>query len=83
MKSMSVKADDLYTNSGELAALDDSALLAWRAEVRAELERLPPHSPGHTELAARYDRSTWEIDVRARAAWSAEAQTTGAHRSQP
>jgi hypothetical protein len=54
----------------EFALLDDSALLTWRAEVRAELERLAPHSPGHAELAARYDLSTQEVDDRARKAWS-------------
>ena len=78
MMSMNVKADDLCADSDELAALDDSALLTWRAKARAELERLPPHSPGHAELAARYDLSTQEVDDRARSAWSA-----GAHRSQP
>jgi hypothetical protein len=74
MKSMNVKADDLCANPDELAALDDSALLAWRAKARAELERLPPHSPGRAELAARYDLSTREVDARARRAWSAAAQ---------
>jgi hypothetical protein len=54
----------------DFAELDDSALLARRAEMRAELERLAPHSPGHAELSARYDRSTEEIDDRARKAWS-------------
>lgn len=39
--------------------------------MRAELERLPPYSPGHAELAALYDLSTQEIDERARRAWSA------------
>lgn len=78
MMSMNVKADELCADSDELAALDDSALLTWRAKARAELERLPPHSPGHAELAARYDLSTQEVDDRARSAWSA-----GAHRSQP
>lgn len=78
MMSMNVKADELCADSDELAALDDSALLTWRAKARAELERLPPHSPGHAELAARYDLSTQEVDDRARTAWSASA-----HRSQP
>ena len=78
MMSMNVKADELCADSDELAALDDSALLTWRAKARAELQRLPPHSPGHAELAARYDLSTQEVDDRARTAWSA-----GARRSQP
>ena len=38
--------------------------------MRCELERLPPHSVGHTELAARYDLTTAEINERARAEWS-------------
>ena len=52
------------------AELSDSALLAIRARMRAELERLPPHSPGYAELSARYDLSTQEVDDRARKAWS-------------
>jgi len=54
----------------DFTRLDDSALLSWRAEVRAELERLPPGSASHVKLAARYDRSTEEINDRARRAWS-------------
>jgi hypothetical protein len=54
----------------EFALLDDSALLSRRAEMRAELERLPPASPGHAALSALYDKSTEEIDDRARKAWS-------------
>jgi hypothetical protein len=57
-------------NSEDFTTLDDSALLAWRAEARDELERLPPTSPGHAALAARYDRSTEAVNDRARAAWS-------------
>ncbi len=56
--------------STDFTRLDDSALLTWRAEARAELERLPPASPGHAALSALYDRSTEEIDDRARRAWS-------------
>lgn len=52
------------------ALMDDSALLSWRARARAELERLPPGSPGHATLTARYDESTGEINDRARAAWA-------------
>jgi hypothetical protein len=54
----------------DFAELDDSALLTWRARVRAELEHLPPHSPGHVALSARYDLSTLEINDRARKAWA-------------
>jgi hypothetical protein len=54
----------------DFARLDDSALLSWRAATRAELERLPPGSPDHTALVARYDRSTEEVTDRARKAWS-------------
>ncbi len=50
--------------------LDDSTLLSWRARTRAELERLPPASPGHAELLALYDQSTEEVNDRARRAWS-------------
>ena len=50
--------------------LDDSTLLTWRANTRAELERLPPGSPGHAALSSLYDQSTEEIDDRARQAWS-------------
>jgi hypothetical protein len=62
----------MNVNEDDFAALDDSALLSWRAEVRAELERLAPRSPGHAELTARYDVSTLEVDERARRAWAAE-----------
>jgi hypothetical protein len=40
--------------------LDDPALLAARAEVRAELD----------EVAARYQQLTDELDRRARTAWA-------------
>jgi hypothetical protein len=50
--------------------LDDSALISRRAEMRAELERLPVGSPGHAALTALYGKSTQEIDDRARKAWS-------------
>ena len=53
----------------DFAALDDSALLSWRADTRAELERLPPASLDHAALTALYDRSTAEIDERTRKAW--------------
>lgn len=56
--------------STDFAKLDDSALLAVRASMRTELERLPPHSRGHAALSARYDLSTQEIDARARDAWA-------------
>ena len=57
-------------DSHDFAALDDSALLTWRAEARDELERLPPGSLDHAELAALYDMSTSEVTERARQAWS-------------
>ena len=56
--------------SEDFTRLDDSALLSRRAEMRAELEQLPPGSPDHAALSAIYDRSTAEIDDRARKAWS-------------
>jgi hypothetical protein len=67
---MNVKNDDFSVSTDDFAALDDAALLSWRVEARAELERLAPHSAGHAELAARYDLSTREVDDRARRAWS-------------
>lgn len=54
----------------DFTRLDDSALLAWRAQARAELERLPPASPGYAALAVLYDKSTTEVNDRARRAWS-------------
>lgn len=57
-------------DSEDFAGLDDTALLAKRAEMRAELERLPPTSSGHTALLALYDKSTEEVNDRARRAWS-------------
>lgn len=56
--------------SGDFTRLDDSALLSMRAEMRAELERLPPGSAKHAALTALYDKSTAEVDDRARKAWS-------------
>ena len=54
----------------DFTRLDDSALLSWRAEARAELERLSSASVAHATLAALYDRSTSEVNERARRAWS-------------
>jgi hypothetical protein len=58
------------SDGDDFAALDDPALFSWREDTRAELERLPPESPDYAALTARYDQSTEEIDVRARAAWA-------------
>ena len=57
-------------DSEDFSRLDDSALLSRRAQMRAELERLPPASLGHAELTALYDRSTEELNDRARKAWA-------------
>ncbi len=57
-------------DADEFTALDDSALLSRRAEMRAELERLPPGSAERAALAALYDQSTQEVDARARKAWA-------------
>lgn len=54
----------------DFTRLDDSALLALRAEMRAERERLPPTSPAHAALTALYDKTTGEVDDRARRAWT-------------
>ena len=58
------------SDSDDFTLLDDSALLSRRAQMRAELKRLPPASPGHAALAALYDESTREVSERARKAWS-------------
>jgi hypothetical protein len=57
--------------SEDFTRLDDSALLARRAEMRAELERLPPASTAHAALTAIYDQTTEEVDGRGRRAWAA------------
>jgi hypothetical protein len=67
---MNVANDNFSVSTDNFAALDDAALLSWRAQARVELERLAPHSVGHAELDARYDLSTREVDDRARRAWS-------------
>jgi hypothetical protein len=54
----------------DFSQLDDSALISMRELMRGELERLPPRSRDHAELAARYDLTTTEMNERARAAWS-------------
>jgi hypothetical protein len=56
--------------SEDFTRLDDSALLSKRAEMRAALQRLPPASPGHAALTALYDKTTGEVDDRARKAWT-------------
>ena len=56
--------------SEDFTRLNDSALLSRRAVMRAELERLPPASPGHAALTALYDKTTEEVDDRARRAWT-------------
>jgi hypothetical protein len=57
-------------NSDEFTELDDTALLSRRAQMRAELERLPPGSTDRAALAALYDRSTAEVNARAAEAWA-------------
>jgi hypothetical protein len=56
------------SDSDDFTLLDDSALISKRAQLRAELERLTPGSPGRAALAVPYERSTKEIDGRARQA---------------
>jgi len=58
------------SDSDDCTLLDDSALLSRRAEMRAQLERLPPASPAYAALSALYDESTEEVNDRARKAWS-------------
>jgi hypothetical protein len=59
----------------DFSQLDDSTLLSRRAEMRAEMERLPQASPGRVALAARYDISTQEVNDRARRAWALTGRT--------
>lgn len=63
--------------SGEIdfGRLDDTALLTVRERMRAELQLLPPDSPGHAKLSARYEVSTAEVNERARAAWARDMET--------
>lgn len=63
--------DDDSATLDDFAVLDDSALLARRAKMRAELEWLPPASLAHAALTALYDKSTEEVNERARKAWAA------------
>jgi hypothetical protein len=58
------------SDDDDFTLLDDSELLSRRAEMRAELEQLPPASSGHAALSALYDESTEEVNDRARKAWS-------------
>lgn len=63
-------------DNDDFTQLDDAALLDRRAEMRKELERLPPGSPEHDALTMRYDQSTIEVDERAREAWSAASRAS-------
>jgi hypothetical protein len=58
----------------DFTQLDDTALLSTREQMRAELQRLPPHSADHTALAAQYDASLDELVERARKAWTRAKQ---------
>jgi hypothetical protein len=49
----------------DLIKLDDSALIAWRRETRAELERNPDKV-----LQVVYDATTQEIAIRAEQEWT-------------
>jgi hypothetical protein len=54
----------------DFTRLDDSALLSMRAQMRAELERLPANSAARAALIRVYDASTEEVTDRARKAWA-------------
>jgi hypothetical protein len=54
----------------DFSQMDDSTLLGKRAEMRAQLEHLPPLSPDRARLMFIYDASTAEVNERARAAWT-------------
>lgn len=62
------------TDEPDFTRLDDSALLSAREQMRAELERLPPHSASHAALSARYDASLDELVERARRVWAKISQ---------
>ena len=47
------------SDNSDFANMDDSALLSRRAEMRAELERLPPASPARAALAALEEDLVW------------------------
>lgn len=58
----------------DFTRLDDTALLRAREQMRAELQRLPPHSADHAALAAHYDASLDELVERARTAWMRDSE---------
>lgn len=64
------KGHDRSRGTPDFTQLDDTALLAARKRIRAELQWLPPNSPGHAALIARYDASLDELVERARKAWT-------------
>jgi hypothetical protein len=64
------------SDSDDFTRLDDSALLSRRAEMRAELERLPPRSADHDALSALYNKSTEEVNARAAKAWAQGGRTS-------
>jgi len=64
------EAHGIGSVSDDFTHMDDSALLSMRAVMRAEMERLPPASPDRAALAALYDKTTVEVDDRARKAWT-------------
>ena len=61
---------DTSDRPNDFTPLDDSALLTWRAEARAELDRLPLRSASREALSALYDASLDELVKRARRAWT-------------
>ena len=75
---MDANAENQVVTPDDLTALDDSALLSWRARARAELEHLPPASTAPLALTALYDLSTLDVTDRARKAWSTSHPETGA-----
>jgi hypothetical protein len=68
--SLKARPVNAAEESPDFTQLDDTALLSAREQMRAELQRLPPHSPGHAALSARYDASLDELVERAREAWT-------------
>ena len=61
-------------SSRSVQSLNAAGDLRTREQMRAELQRLPPHSPGHAALAARYDASLDELVERARTAWMRDSE---------
>jgi hypothetical protein len=59
----------------DFTKLDDPVLISERARLRAKLENLYPSSDVWRTAKILFDAATWEIDHRARQAWTSEGGT--------